>query len=79
MIEHDRDRMKTLLQQAMPHVEDKPEPSRDLWPALLRRMEAQPAIPAEASWNAFDCALALGLAALFALFPASIPVLLYYL
>lgn len=50
------------------------EPERDLWPAMLRRMEARPAAP---PW--WDWALAGGVA-LFALScPATIPLLLYYL
>jgi hypothetical protein len=74
MNEHDRDRMKMLLQQALPPVEGEPEPSRDLWPAVLRRIDSRPtAVP----W--FDWALLGGLVGLVALFPASIPVFLYYL
>jgi hypothetical protein len=68
----DQERMKKLLQQALPPVEG--EPARDLWPAVLRRMDAS---PAALPW--FDWALLAGLAALTALFPASIPVLFYYL
>jgi hypothetical protein len=85
MNEHDR--MKELLQQALPPVESEAAPSRDLWPAVLRRLDANPdanpgAKPANAphpSWIWFDCALAAGLVALVAVFPAAIPVLLYYL
>lgn len=70
----EHDRLKRLLQQALPPVETDPEPARDLWPAMLRRLEERPpAVP----W--FDWALAGGLAALFVVFPAAIPVLLYYL
>ena len=39
---HDEDRMKKLLQQALPPVEGDLGPGRDLWPAVLRRMDARP-------------------------------------
>ncbi len=71
---HDEDRMKKLLRQALPPVEGEPEPGRDLWPAVLKRLDAT---PAALPW--FDWALVAGLVALVAFFPASIPVLLYYL
>lgn len=69
----DQDRMKNLLRQALPPGEADAEPGRDLWPAVLKRMDTQPAAP----W--FDWALAGGLVAMAALFPASIPMILYYL
>lgn len=65
--------MKELLKQALPRVADA-EPAHDLWPAVLRRLDARPTAP---PW--FDCALAGGLVAFAALAPASIPVLFYYL
>jgi hypothetical protein len=68
------DRLKKLLQQALPPIEGEPEPSRDLWPAVLKRLDAR---PAATPW--FDWALLAGLVGLAAFFPASIPVLLYYL
>jgi hypothetical protein len=71
---HDENRIKKLLQQALPPVEGEPEPARDLWPAVLRRLDSR---PGRLPW--FDLALAAGLVALAAFFPASIPVLLYYL
>ncbi len=70
----DQDRMKKLLRQALPPVESGQEPGRDLWPAVLRRLDAKPAAP---PW--FDWALLAALAALIVLFPASIPVFFYYL
>jgi hypothetical protein len=70
----DQDRLKKLLQQALPPVEPAPEPARDLWPAVLRRLDTR---PATMPW--FDWALLAGLAALAAFFPASIPMFLYYL
>jgi len=71
--------MKKLLQQALPPVKGDAEPDRDLWPAMLERLNAQPDAVALAGCAWFDWALVAGLAALVAFFPASIPVLLYYL
>jgi hypothetical protein len=71
---HEQDRMKKLLQQALSPVEGDPEPGRDLWPGVLDRLDAK---PATVPW--FDWALLAGLAALAALFPAAIPMFLYYL
>ena len=68
------DRMKKLLQQSVPPVGAEHEPQRDLWPAMLRRMDAKPAMP---PW--FDWALLAGLVGLAGFFPAAIPVFLYYL
>jgi hypothetical protein len=79
MNEDNQDRMKRLLQQAVPPVNGNSEPRRDLWPAMLRRMDAQPAARALTGWAWFDGALAFGLLGLAAFFPASIPLLLYYL
>ena len=74
MNELNEDRLKELLQQALPPVEGESEPGRDLWLALLKRLDAK---PARAPW--FDWALLACLVALAAFFPASIPVFLYYL
>jgi anti-sigma factor RsiW len=79
MNKDDQDRIKKLLQQAMPPVKGESEPRRDLWPAMLRRLNARPAAPAQIGWAWFDGALAFGLLGLAAFFPASIPLLLYYL
>jgi anti-sigma factor RsiW len=73
MNENEQDRMKKLLRQALPPIKEDAEPGRDLWPAVLTRLDARPAPP----W--FDWALAAGLAAAVAVFPAWIPLLLYYL
>ena len=43
MNKDDQDRIKKLLQQAMPPVKGESEPRRDLWPAMLRRLNARPA------------------------------------
>ncbi len=81
MNENDQDRMKKLLKQALPPLKSDSEPRTDLWPAMLRRLDARPAAPAWAGFNSawFDGALAAGLVALVAFSPASIPVILYYL
>jgi hypothetical protein len=71
---HDEERVKELLRQALKPMKAAPEPSRDLWPAVLQRLSAG---SAQVPW--FDWALLAGLAALAAFFPASIPVFLYYL
>ena len=74
------DAVAALLRAALPPVGDDRALDRDLWPAMLRRLRSESApdrsiirIP----W--FDWALVGGLVALLALFPAAIPVLLYYL
>jgi hypothetical protein len=74
-------RLKKLLQEALPPVEGETGPERDLWPAMLRRLDAEPGAPAPHgwSWAWFDGALAAGLVGLAALFPAAIPLALYYL
>jgi hypothetical protein len=81
MNELDRDRMKKLLQQALPPVKDDAEPGRDLWPDVLRRLDAETASPGwawlDGAW--FDGALAAGVVGLVAIFPSAIPVLLFYL
>jgi hypothetical protein len=66
--------LELLLRQSVPRIEEA-EPDRDLWPAMLRRLEERRQV--RVPW--FDWALAGGLAALLAVFPAWIPVLLYYL
>ena len=76
---HDENGVKNLLRQALPPVEGDAGPERDLWPAMLRRLDAEPAAPAFSGWAIFDGALLAGLVGLGVLFPASIPVFLYYL
>lgn len=70
----DEDRLKRLLQQALPPIAGEPEPGHDLWSAMLSRMDAK---PAATPW--FDWALLAGLVGFAAFFPAAIPVFLYYL
>jgi hypothetical protein len=76
---HDQDRVQHLLKQALPPVASESEPELDLWPAVLRRLDAHPAARSRFKWVWFDCALLAGLALVSAAFPASIPLLLYYL
>jgi hypothetical protein len=74
MNEHDEDSIKRLLREVLPPVEAEPEPTRDLWPAVLKRMDEQTAMP---PW--FDIALLGGLIGLGLFFPSTIPIFLYYL
>ena len=77
-LDQESDRMKQLLQSAIPPVGDEPDTHRDLWPAMLRRLYEQTARgPASVPW--FDWALAGALLALAAAAPHTIPVILYYL
>jgi hypothetical protein len=68
------ERINEVLKAAMPRIADDAGPARDLWPDVLRRLDRE---PVRVPW--FDWALAGGLVALAAAFPAAIPVLLYYL
>lgn len=72
MNEQEKDRLKELLQEAVPPMDGKRELGRDLWPVMLRRLDEK---PAALPW--FDWALLAGLAGVVAFFPASIPLLLY--
>lgn len=74
---HDENGMKQLLKQALPPVEPNAEPERDLWPAVLRKLDADTAQTKSVPW--FDWALLGGLAVFAVSFPATIPVFLYYL
>lgn len=76
---HEEGRIKQMLREALPPVEPNPEPGRDLWPEVLRRLDAPPAAAYRSGWVWFDWALLAGLAVLAVSFPASIPLLLYYL
>jgi hypothetical protein len=70
--------MRVLLQRAMPRVGDDADLPRDLWPAMLRRMDEQNTRGASSiPW--FDWALAGALVAFAAIAPRTIPVILYYL
>jgi hypothetical protein len=67
-----------LLRQALPAIGDSPGTEHDLWPAMLRRLHAE-SLPRRVHVPWFDWALIGALAALIAVFPAAIPMLLYYL
>ena len=79
---HDENRMKKLLQQSLPPVDGDAGPGRDLWPDVLRRLDVNLAAKSGATlshgWAWFDGALLAGLVALVVIFPATIPVFLYY-
>jgi hypothetical protein len=78
---NDEERMKQLLKQAVRPVEADAEPARDLWPAVLKRLDENDAAEAavRSRWVWLDGALLAGLAVLGVSFPATIPLLLYYL
>lgn len=76
MNEHDQERIERLLRKTLLPISRRvgAEPRRDLWPAMLKRLEARPiAVP----W--FDWALLAAVAAWLLFFPGAIPVLLYHL
>jgi hypothetical protein len=84
MNEDDRDPMEKLLKEALPPVDADGGPAHDLWPAMLRRLDEESTAPVSTgqagfNWAWIDGALAAGLLLLVASFPASIPLLLYYL
>jgi hypothetical protein len=65
--------LQGLLKQALAPVKNT-ELQRDLWPQMLRRLDAQ---PLRVPW--FDWALAALLAIALLFFPGTIPALLYHL
>ena len=77
---HEEDRLKQLLKQAMPPVDEAAEPARDLWPAVLRRLDARSAAatPGTIRQNWFDLALVVGSRRFRPGFPGHDPVFLYY-
>jgi hypothetical protein len=81
---HDEERMKKLLRQSLPPVKGDAGPERDLWPAMLRRLDATTTAHALTGWAFFNSAwfdgtLLAGLVGLVSIFPSAIPVFLYYL
>ena len=70
--ENEKD-LQALLKQALPPAQNA-ELQHDLWPQMLRRLDAQ---PLRVPW--FDWALAAALAAALLFFPGAIPALLYQL
>lgn len=76
--EQEPDRVEQVLKSALPRMDDEPGLDRDLWPAMLRRMNRESFRgTARVPW--FDWALAGGLVAFAAIVPRTIPVILYYL
>ncbi len=76
MKEHDKQEVELLLKKTMQPVTGRADAElrRDLWPAMLKRLEARPAgVP----W--FAWALLAAVAALLIFSPGAIPVLLYHL
>ena len=72
------ERMKHLVQNAVPPIGNDPEVTRDLWPGMLRRIDEESSrSAARVPW--FDWALGGALLALAAVAPRTIPVILYYL
>jgi hypothetical protein len=81
---HQQDRIEEQLRQTLPPMPANAEPARDLWPELLRRIDAAAPEPTFTGFGLldqpwFDGALVAGLVVFAVSVPASIPVLLYYL
>jgi hypothetical protein len=70
---NDEKELRRLLKVAMPPFSET-APNRDLWPVLLRRLEA-PSL--RVPW--WDWALLVAATVMFFLFPGMIPALLYHL
>lgn len=73
MMENDLNGMGKRLRSAMQPVEDA-GPQRDLWPAVLKKMDER---SVRVPW--FDWVLLAGLAAAVLLFPRVLPALLYHI
>ena len=71
-MEHDQEAIRAILKQVLRPAD--PEPRRDLWPAVLRRLDER---PAAAPW--YDWAIAAAVVIVMAMFPQFIPVLMYHL
>lgn len=76
MNEREQERIEGLLKTALPPSSGGTgaELPRDLWPAMLKRLEAR---PKEIPW--FDWALFAAVAVWLVFFPGAIPVLVYHL
>lgn len=83
MSAHEEDRTKQLLRQVLPRVEANAEMEHDLWPEVYRKvskdLDAQSDAQARSKWFWFDWGLAAGFVLAAISFPASIPLLLYFL
>jgi hypothetical protein len=73
MRERELDEMKKLLSEALPQVGES-HLQRDLWPAMLRRLDER---TVRVPW--WDWALLAGVSLLMLFFPRVIPALLYHL
>jgi hypothetical protein len=71
--------LKQLLRAGVPPIEENTEQERDLWPMMQARLHQPDAVIGLRSVPWFDWALVGGVALFSVAFPASIPVLLYYL
>jgi hypothetical protein len=71
--EENEKELQALVKREFPPIQNA-ELQRDLWPHMLRRLDAQ---PLRVPW--FDWALAAALAAALLFFPGAIPALLYQL
>ena len=72
--------LERLVRTAIRRVDDGSAPPHDLWPAMQARLQTQAPLAAPlraVPW--FDWALAVGLAIFALIFPAAVPMLLYYL
>jgi hypothetical protein len=76
MNEPDQEEVERLLKKSLPSMSAGvgAELRRDLWPAMLKRLDERPDL---VPW--FDWALLAVVAAWLAFFPGAIPVLLYHL
>ena len=77
--EKGQNRIEQLLKSSVPPigVSAGADLRRDLWPAMLRRITSDHALPSAVPW--FDWALLATVAAWLAFFPGAIPLLLYHL
>ena len=69
------DRLRKLLRDALPPIGDSEAP-RDLWPAMLRRVDQMAQRPVRISW--LDWGLAGAALVWLLVFPEGIPTLLYH-
>jgi hypothetical protein len=76
MSESEHERIQRLLKSSLPGISDA-EPARDLWPGMLRRIEARE--ESRVPFGPVDWVIAGLVAASVFLFPGLIPGLLYHL
>lgn len=75
MNEHEQERIAQLLKKSVSPIHAREVGlGRDLWPAMLKRIEAR---PAAMPW--FDWVLLAAVTACLVFFPGAIPLLLYHL